>query len=173
VTVWAWAAPWWLLTAGMAVDEFHFHYERGLPRWERLGHPIDTAGVLAFLAACLLAPFSAGWGRGLAALGLASMGLITKDEAVHAERCGAGESWLHAVLFLLHPLALLSGAAAWAAPSGRLAGLGLGPAEAVWLREALGAQFCLTALFMVYQAVYWNLVWNEPAPASTTISTKN
>ncbi len=27
----------------MAFDELVFHRRRGLPRWERLGHPLDTA----------------------------------------------------------------------------------------------------------------------------------
>jgi hypothetical protein len=31
----------------MAVDEFYFHRRRGLPRWERLGHPLDTLTALA------------------------------------------------------------------------------------------------------------------------------
>jgi len=26
----------------MGVDEFYFHRRRGLPRWERLAHPLDT-----------------------------------------------------------------------------------------------------------------------------------
>ena len=30
----------------MMVDELHFHRRRGLPRWERIGHPLDTATVL-------------------------------------------------------------------------------------------------------------------------------
>ncbi len=29
----------------MFVDEFVFHRRRGLPRWERLGHPLDTLMV--------------------------------------------------------------------------------------------------------------------------------
>src|SRR6185295_1334290 len=29
----------------MAVDELWFHRRRGLPRWERLGHPLDTLTV--------------------------------------------------------------------------------------------------------------------------------
>ena len=28
------------------VDEFWFHHRRGLPRWERLGHPIDTLPLI-------------------------------------------------------------------------------------------------------------------------------
>ncbi len=37
--------PFALQTCCMAVDEVHFHRQRGLPRWERLGHPLDTLTV--------------------------------------------------------------------------------------------------------------------------------
>src|SRR5262245_62756094 len=39
--------PFILQTFCMAVDEFYFHRRRGLPRWERLGHPLDTLAALA------------------------------------------------------------------------------------------------------------------------------
>jgi hypothetical protein len=33
-----------LVELGLAIllDQFYFHFARGLPRWERLGHPLDT-----------------------------------------------------------------------------------------------------------------------------------
>ncbi|HWU42647.1 MAG TPA: hypothetical protein VN132_04380, partial [Bdellovibrio sp.] len=33
----------------MLIDEFFFHHKRGLPRWERIGHPLDTITVLTCL----------------------------------------------------------------------------------------------------------------------------
>jgi hypothetical protein len=38
-----------LVEQGLAilVDEFYFHFARGLPRWEHLRHPLDTFTVLA------------------------------------------------------------------------------------------------------------------------------
>ena len=38
-----------LVEQGLAilVDDFYFHVARGLPRWEHLGHPLDTFTVLA------------------------------------------------------------------------------------------------------------------------------
>jgi hypothetical protein len=39
--------PFALQMCCMAVDEVHFHRQRGLPRWERLGHPLDTLTVCA------------------------------------------------------------------------------------------------------------------------------
>ncbi len=40
-------APLAVQGIAMAVDELHFHRRRGLGRWERLGHPLDTLTVLA------------------------------------------------------------------------------------------------------------------------------
>ena len=163
---WRWgAAPWWLLAGGMLVDELYFHRRRGLPRWERLGHPVDTAAVLACLAIPLLLPPAPAWRRLFAALAAGSIALVTKDEAVHLRRCGPGEARLHALLFMLHPLALLCALLAWPVWPGLLA---QGQAEP--LRRALAAQLGLGLLFLIYQAVYWNLLC-ESAPASTTTST--
>ena len=39
-------------------DEGVFHLKRGLPKWERIGHPVDTLSVLACLVFVLLTPFS-------------------------------------------------------------------------------------------------------------------
>jgi hypothetical protein len=67
----------------MLVDEFWFHRRREIPRWERIGHPLDTITVLVLaIVSCLF---------------------VTKDEWVHARICVPGEQWLHALLFLLHP----------------------------------------------------------------------
>ena len=34
----------------MVVDEGWFHRTRGLPRWERIGHPLDTLTIVLCLA---------------------------------------------------------------------------------------------------------------------------
>jgi hypothetical protein len=164
------AAPWWALVVGMFADEFYFHYKRGLPRWERIGHPIDTAAVLACFAVALFAPPTSGWVRAYAVLAFVSMALVTKDELVHAALCGPGESWLHSVLFMIHPLALLGAAVAWLAVRGRLTTLGLGLLEARFLHRALLVQAGLGLGFFLYQVVYWNFIC-APAPESTTSST--
>ena len=97
----------------LLIDEFYFHRRRGLGLWERVGHPIDN--LLLFLPlffAFFRAPDtdSARWVYfGFSAL---SCLLITKDEWIHTRECRASENWLHALLFVLHPVAL--GAAAWA-----------------------------------------------------------
>lgn len=160
------AAPWWLLSAGMLVDELLYHRARGLPLWERVGHPVDTAVMLACLALTFTAAPSRGALLAFGTLSLLSMALITKDEGVHLRACTPGEARLHAALFMLHPLALLSALAAWAAP-GALAAAGADPGR---LRLALAAQLAVGAAFFVYQAAYWNFLC-EAAPASTTTST--
>src|SRR5258708_18222986 len=97
----------------MVVDEFYFHHKRSLPRWERIGHPLDTLSVLVCYAISLAFSPTHGW-LGLYALAAAfSCLLITKDEFVHAKLCGPGEHWLHAVLFVLHPVVLTLAAILW------------------------------------------------------------
>jgi hypothetical protein len=32
----------------MFVDEFYFHFALGQPRWERMGHPLDTSPAAQF-----------------------------------------------------------------------------------------------------------------------------
>ncbi len=125
----------------MAVDELCFHRRRDLPRWERIGHPIDTASVLGcFVLALVLEP-TRGAVTGYALLSVLSCVLVTKDEFVHAARCAPAEHWLHAALFVLHPLLLIAGAVLWFE-------------GARWI---LAAQTLATFAFGVYQAVYWNL----------------
>jgi hypothetical protein len=99
--------------ACLFIDEFVFHYRRGLGKWERRGHPIDTLSVL--LCFCVPAFFDPTQGA-LAAFGSLSVFsslLVTKDEWVHAAECEPLEHWLHAVLFVLHPVVLISVGWVW------------------------------------------------------------
>jgi hypothetical protein len=117
----------------MAVDEFYFHFRRELPKWERLGHPLDT--FFYILALFII------WSNGLSSLAIAaavvSTLLITKDEIVHAKTCSGGEQWLHAILFILHPICLI------------FAFLSVGE----WSLYILS----VLILFLVYQIYYWNI----------------
>lgn len=150
---WLLTLPFLLQGAAMVVDEFWFHRRRGLGRWERIGHPVDTLTVLVCYGVALLAPYSPtalAWYVGCAVF---SMLCVTKDEFVHARRCSPGEHWLHAVLFLLHPVTLAAAALIWMdAPSG----------AAAW-RGFLAGAFGVAAVFGLYQLLYWN-VW-RPHPA--------
>jgi hypothetical protein len=137
-----------LQALAMLVDEAWYHRRRGLGRWERLGHPVDTASV-ALCYAWLLAT-RPGEPRALpvyVALAFASSLLVTKDEPVHARQCRPGEHWLHAVLFVLHPIVFVAFGALWWSGA----------------RAIIATQLGLTIALMVYQLVYWSLWW-KPEP---------
>ncbi len=162
-------SPFALQGLAMAVDEGYFHRQRGLPRWERIGHPLDTLTILAcfgWLALVPPSPFSSAIYLGLAAF---SCLFVTKDEFVHAKFCSPAEQWLHAVLFVLHPLVLAAGAVIWPALhlggeipwSGLTRYLGVGAFEAgmVW------TQLAIICGFLLYQVGYWNFVWKPSGAA--------
>lgn len=129
----------------MLVDEAWFHRRRGLPRWERIGHPLDTLTI----AACLGWLLAGGGLAGYVVLAIGSTLFVTKDEPVHAKLCTGGEQWLHAVLFALHPVVL---------------------AAFVMLPHALLAgELAVVSGFLVYQAAYWNLP-REHEPAAAAIN---
>src|SRR4051812_20695940 len=86
--------------AVLGTDEFRFHRARGLPRWERWGHPLDTLSLLLCLAVALLPPPRGPWTGVYLGLAIVSCLTVTKDEWVHAQVCPPVEHWLHAVLFL-------------------------------------------------------------------------
>jgi hypothetical protein len=127
----------------MFVDELVFHRRRGLPRWERLGHPLDT--LTTALCYSWLVAVPAARPHALAvylALCAFSCLFITKDELVHARLCEPLEIWLHALLFVLHPIVFLAFGLLWRS------GVDL------WvLKAALGS----TLVVLVYQIAYWNL----------------
>jgi hypothetical protein len=135
--------PLALQALAMVFDELHFHRRRGLPRWERIGHPLDTSTVLACLAVAAFAPPTRSWLVVYGVLGAFSCFFITKDEPVHARLCEAGEHWLHAVLFVLHPVVLAAVAVLW------LHGL----------HALVLAQGAVTLAFGAYQTAYWNVTW--------------
>jgi hypothetical protein len=159
---WALVAPLPIQGVAMLYDELHFHRARGLGRWERIGHPLDTVTMLACVAWALAVeptPRAAGV---YAALAIVSCLFVTKDEVVHARSCTAGEHWLHAILFLVHPVILVSLALLWLAahrarPDG--ATLAWRLPDSVTALRILTWQFAGTAAFGLYQAAYWNLPW--------------
>lgn len=128
--------------AAMLADEAVCHRRRGLPPWERIGHPLDTLTFAACFAWLVAVPPGGSALAVYAGLAAFSTLFVTKDEPVHARLCGGGEQWLHAVLFVLHPVVL--------------AGFGV-----VWWRgdhpAAIAVQLGMILAFGVYQAVYWNV----------------
>ena len=135
----------------MAVDEGWFHRRRGLPRWERLGHPLDTLTTAACFAWIVTVPNET---EGALAIyvGLSAFSclFITKDKLVHARLCTPAEHWLHALLFVLHPIVLLCFGWIWASGGHH------------WVLEG---QLLLTVTFLTFQILYWSVYW-EPHPAA-------
>ncbi|QLY25786.1 hypothetical protein [Bdellovibrio sp. KM01] len=123
------------------VDEVFFHHKRGLPRWERIGHPLDTATVLSCLLFIGLAPKNVTNETIYYSMAIFSCVFITKDEWVHRKFCSAMEMWLHALLFVVHPLLLFSAVYVWESH------------QQMVLMTAAGV-----VVFGVYQVVYWNFI---------------
>lgn len=146
-------------------DEVYFHIRRGLPKWERIGHPLDTLTVLICLGFVLFVPFSRSSLMIYIFLAAFSSLFVTKDEFVHKHHCPASENWLHAILFTLHPITLISAGLMWPiiqkieVPSW-LANWLNAPEE---LSFFLKFQFAAMAIFFFYQIIFWNIVWkNKP-----------
>lgn len=144
-------------------DEFYFHRKRGLPFWERIGHPLDTLSVFACLAFTCLTSFTTFNLKIYIGLCIISMIMITKDEFIHKDICPKLEMWLHALLFINHPLLLISAGLMWSA------GSDIFPLE--FMKELacdkhliaifLKAQAVLTLLFCVHQLIFWNFIFKH------------
>ena len=151
----------------MGFDELHFHRRRGLGRWERIGHPLDTLTLLACLVWILAAPPTKSHAVVYAALATVSCLFITKDERVHTEACGPAEHWLHALLFVVHPVVLLTYAWLWPSLHGASSVLGEEwPAvpSPSFARNVVWTAFVTAVGFCLYQLSYWNGPWTPRAP---------
>ena len=135
----AWLLIWPLQGVLMFFDEFYFHHKRGLTRWERIGHPIDTFSFLACFVFCLLSPPNESNIPTFILLSSISTLIIVKDEWLHIKKCEIGEHILHVFLFMAHPLALLALYLEWV--NTRVHYIGLTTATVFF--------------FMLYQIYYW------------------
>lgn len=152
--------PFLLQMIVIGVDEFYFHLKRGLPKWERLGHPLDTLTVLACFLFVLCVPYSPLSLKIYIGLALFSCIFVTKDEFVHKEHCPASEQWLHALLFINHPLVLTSAGLIWRVLQHTETPLWLQSLLpfAGSLRLMLLMQVIFTGAFFIYQTIYWNFL---------------
>ncbi len=163
--------PFALQMLCMAFDEFYFHWRRTLPRWERLGHPLDTLTVLICWLFILFVEPRPTTITIYVALAVFSCLFVTKDEWVHTEVCEATENWLHALLFVLHPLMLLGGGLLWAGLHSTTSGSNLIQYEGFERAFFIG-NTVLTLVFGMYQFIYWNWLWKLLlSTRSTTTST--
>ncbi len=134
--------PFVLQGSAMFVDEFYFHRKRGLLRWERIGHPLDTITVFMCYLFLLFASITQSNVIIYGCLAIFSCLFVTKDEFIHAKECSPSEHWLHAFLFMLHPIIL--GLAGW-----------------MWINQLpnslLIGQTLITGMFLIYQIIYWSI----------------
>lgn len=155
--------PFVLQALAILFDEGYFHIRRGLPKWERIGHPLDTFSVILCMGYVLFVPFSTKTLILYIVLASLSSLLVTKDEFVHKEHCPAAENWLHAILFTLHPITLACAGFIWPV----VQGVEVAPWMTHWLDHPpmlklfLYGQFIAMTFFMIYQIVFWNFIWKE------------
>ncbi|RYZ38904.1 MAG: hypothetical protein EOO71_22100 [Myxococcaceae bacterium] len=145
------------------LDEFVHHRRRGLGRWERWGHPLDTLSVLACWAYAARTEFSLARLPVFVGLCVFSCLFVTKDEFVHQRECAPGETWLHALLFILHPVSLGTAGLLWYlrdTPQVPWAVL-LAPWDGSAWTVVLNAQCALLSTFFVYQFAFWSLPWRS------------
>jgi hypothetical protein len=139
----------------MLVDEFIIHEKRGLPRWERFGHPMDSFTVVAAFLFLLNFPWTPANQNIYLGLCVFSCLFITKDEFVHHEISSALEHWLHSLLFLLHPVTF------WCA-------------GIIWKDNPdhpfLFIQTIVISVFMTYQILRWSALWPKLTTRFTTPS---
>ena len=111
-----------------------------------VGHPLDTLTVLIAYLFLVLNSYSEM--NLYIFIGIASFSslFVTKDEFVHAELCKPAEHWLHALLFILHPLSFLSAALLWKNQAGQ---------------NILLAQCIVLSVFIFYQIIYWSRLWKK------------
>jgi hypothetical protein len=157
--------PFAIQAIGMVFDEGYFHIRRGLPNWEKIGHPIDTCSVLLCIGWVLFVPFSKAALIIYICLASFSSILVTKDEFVHKEHCPATENWLHALLFTLHPITLACAGFMWPV----IQGVPVASWITLWLDQPeklhlfIQTQFGVMTLFLFYQIIFWNVIWkNKP-----------
>jgi len=133
----------------MCVDEFYCHMRRRVPSWERVGHPIDTFFFLACFVFALTTSPAAGREWIFVVLACVSTLMVTKDEFVHAGLCDGFEQFLHALLFILHPIVMISLGMLWSRGH-------LSPELGSPMRVFVAGQSSLIAGFLVYQVLFWN-----------------
>lgn len=154
--------PFILQLVVILLDEALFHVKRDLPKWERIGHPLDTLTVIACFVFVWFVPYDSsliGW---YIALALFSTFFITKDEFVHKEHCPAAEQWLHALLFVNHSIVLALLGIIWPHLHENQIFSFLPPIHQ--LNILIISQLIGSICFCFYQIIYWNFIRGESHP---------
>jgi hypothetical protein len=159
-------APFFFQGGLMFFDEFYYHRIRGLPLWEVWGHPLDTLTVLSCYLFIFNNPLNSNNVRIYIGLVTVSCLFVSKDEFVHSELCSPGEQWLHALLFIIHPITLGLLGFLWPyLQADNLAEASL--AKTILLSQEqiqpvqmmVKGQFALIIGFLIFQITYWGIPW--------------
>ena len=136
--------PFFLLAIVMGIYE-RLDHKRGMGKWERYGHPLDTLTVLIPFSYINSNYYSSEHLYIYLFLCSFSCLFVTKDEFIHHELCSKFEHWLHALLFILHPLVFLSAALMWKEGG----------------YPFLSSLPYLVGGFMFYQIIIWSIPWKK------------
>jgi len=141
----------------MLVDEFYFHIKRGLPRWERIGHPVDTLCTLVCFSIVVFLPINIFTMIIYGIFFILSCLIITKDEAQHLKNCNKYEQYIHALLFVFHPIILINIFLSWSSFSPSPIPI-LNSLSSHTLKIIILFQFFSIILFLMYQIIFWNFL---------------
>lgn len=157
--------PFSLQAIAILFDEAYFHCKRGLPKWECIGHPLDTLSLLICMGIVLFVPFTENTLKIYCAFAILSCLMVTKDEFIHKHHCPGAENWLHALLFILHPITLAVAGMIWPV----MQGVEVSSWISTWLdnpealKQFMYMQTLLISIFFLYQVIFWNFIWkNHP-----------
>jgi hypothetical protein len=145
----------------VSFDEVYYHNKRPLKRSEQLGHALDTLTVLLPLALMLFIPPTTFTVLAYTILSIFSCLFITKDELGYHHCCEAGERWLHAMAFTLHPLAFIGAGLLWpaihlSASTNRMAELIRYRGDEVYF---IAGNAALLLLFGIYEVIPRDIIW--------------
>lgn len=144
----------------MSIDEFYFHHKRKLPRWERIGHPVDTAFFLGCFWVVLFLPMTNSTMILFFILAILSSLIIIKDEFIHTKCCNITEQYLHALLFVFHPILLVLLFLTWPSFTSSYFS-SFEKLQSNLLKNVVYFQFISAALFFFYQIIFWNFIYKD------------
>jgi hypothetical protein len=139
--------PFGLQALVLFLDEFYFHHRRGLPRWEVIGHPLDTLTALIPLGIAFFYDWTPQLSDFFIGLSFFSCLFVVKDELIHKDICPTMEMVLHGLLFVLHPILFLLIYLLWQDKGGTVL--------SVPNQQVIGFQLFFVGVFFFYQIFYW------------------
>lgn len=127
-------------------DEFYYHERRGLPKWEIIGHPLDSLTTLVPLSIPALLSYNKSILNLFIGFAIFSFIFVTKDEFIHGKICNSTEQWIHSILYILHPVVFAATSLLW-----------IHYPEDIFVK----IQPLIVGGFMFYQILRWSLRWKK------------